>query len=687
MKPPIRILVVEDDADLLRATCRTLVQAGYAVGAASAGAEVLPALRQQPAQLVLLDRQLPDVDGLEICRQIKVDPALTEVFVVITSATYKGSDDRVAGLEALADGYIERPISNRELLARVEAFVRIVRLNQSLSGQAKALRASEERYRTLFNRANEGICLLSANGDLVSVNESYARMHGYRVEEMLPRNLQALNTPETAALVPAQLRRLLAGESLTFETEHYHKDGHVFPLEVSASLISVGRENFLQCFHRDITERRRAEESLRLDNQIMANMADGVCLVREGDGVIVYANDRFEKMFGYAPGELLGQPVSVVNAPASQSPEATAQTIIAELGRSGTWEGEVHNVKKDGTTFWCQARVSTFVHGLYGPVWVALSHDITARKLAEDELRGHQVELKMQNEELRRSQVELDASRARYFDLFDFAPVGYVTISKPGLIVEANVTVAGLLGVVRGALIRQLFSRFILKEDTDSYYLLRKQLFATGAPQSCELRMVNRAGTPFWVHLSATVSQDAAGAPVCRVTLSDITTRKQAEAALREGEIKFRLLAENIQDVFWLCTAAFDRMLYVSPAFEKIWGRTCASLYQRPRSFADAIHPEDQGRLFAVMQEHAQSNWEVEYRIIRPDGSLRWILDRGFPIRDEGGTVTLICGVAKDITGHKQAEAALLASEARLRLSVRSANIGLWDWDRAADTV
>ena len=87
MKPPIRILVVEDDADLLRATSRTLVQAGYAVGAASAGAEVLPALRQQPAQLVLLDRQLPDVDGLEICRQIKVDPALTEVFVVITSAT------------------------------------------------------------------------------------------------------------------------------------------------------------------------------------------------------------------------------------------------------------------------------------------------------------------------------------------------------------------------------------------------------------------------------------------------------------------------------------------------------------------------------------------------------------------------------------------------------------------------
>ena len=97
MKTPIRILVVDDDADVARATCRTLDQAGYATIAASTGAQVLPALREQPAHLVLLDRQLPDVDGLEICRQIKADLMLGRVLVVIITGVHKGIEDRVAG--------------------------------------------------------------------------------------------------------------------------------------------------------------------------------------------------------------------------------------------------------------------------------------------------------------------------------------------------------------------------------------------------------------------------------------------------------------------------------------------------------------------------------------------------------------------------------------------------------------
>ncbi len=101
----------------------------------------------------------------------------------------------------------------------------------------------------------------------------------------------------------------------------------------------------------------------------------------------------------------------------------------------------------------------------------------------------HQIELEMQNEELRRPQAELDAARARYFDLYDLAPVGYCTLSEKGLILEANLTAATLLGVARGALVKQPISRFILKEDQDIYYLHRKQLFETGEPQTCELRI------------------------------------------------------------------------------------------------------------------------------------------------------------------------------------------------------
>jgi len=149
------------------------------------------------------------------------------------------------------------------------------------------------------------------------------------------------------------------------------------------------------------------------------------------------------------------------------------------------------------------------------------------------ELRVHQVELEMQNEELRRAEAELDASRARYFDLFDLAPVGYCTISEKGLILEANLTATTLLGLGRGVLAGPQITRFIHKEDQDLYYFHRKRVLETGAPQGCELRMVKDDETAFWAHLQVTAAQGEGGAPVMRVVLSDISERKRAEEALR----------------------------------------------------------------------------------------------------------------------------------------------------------
>jgi signal transduction histidine kinase len=153
------------------------------------------------------------------------------------------------------------------------------------------------------------------------------------------------------------------------------------------------------------------------------------------------------------------------------------------------------------------------------------------------ELRVHQVELEMQNEELRVAHAELDAVRARYFDLYDLAPVGYCTISKDGLILEANLTAATLIGVNRGKLVKQPISRFILKEDQDIYYLHHKALFDTdsassgqsGQPQACELRMVKKDETPFWARLEAVAAIDTDGAPMCRVLISDISDNKRVE--------------------------------------------------------------------------------------------------------------------------------------------------------------
>ena len=152
-----------------------------------------------------------------------------------------------------------------------------------------------------------------------------------------------------------------------------------------------------------------------------------------------------------------------------------------------------------------------------------------AMRLALHRLRVHQIELEMQNEELRRTQTELDAERARYFELYDLAPVGYCTLSEKGLIQQANLTAALLLGFVRSALIGQPLSRFILSVDQDIYHQHRKQLLATGEQQTAELHMVRQGGQAFWVRLEATVVEHGEGGGVCRVMLIDITERKRDE--------------------------------------------------------------------------------------------------------------------------------------------------------------
>ena len=175
------------------------------------------------------------------------------------------------------------------------------------------------------------------------------------------------------------------------------------------------------------------------------------------------------------------------------------------------------------------------------------------------ELQVHQVELEMQNDELRRTQSELEASRARYVSLYDFAPVGYFTLSEKGLILEVNVTGAGLLGLARRDLFKQPLTRFIVPEDQDIYHRYRRQLGATGSRQVCELRLIRKDAPPLWTQLEAKASlDDESGESVHQTVMSDITDRKQAETILKaERDLACRLAASrNLNEIVRLCLDA-----------------------------------------------------------------------------------------------------------------------------------
>lgn len=137
--------------------------------------------------------------------------------------------------------------------------------------------------------------------------------------------------------------------------------------------------------------------------------------------------------------------------------------------------------------------------------------------------------------------------------------------------------------------------------------------------------------------------------------IADEVGRQRIQYRLRESERRFRQMAGAIEEVFWLRDPANEEMLYVSPAFEKIWGRDVSELYERPRVWLDAIHPEDEDRVSRKVLEDEGPEFEEEYRIVRPDGEVRWIHDRGFAVVDEEGAVHRVAGVARDVTEARNA--------------------------------
>jgi PAS domain S-box-containing protein len=157
----------------------------------------------------------------------------------------------------------------------------------------------------------------------------------------------------------------------------------------------------------------------------------------------------------------------------------------------------------------------------------------------------------------------------------------------------------------------------------------------------------------------------------------DITERQQAEEALRHSEERFRQVAENIQEVIWMKDTRTRQVLYVSPAYERVWGRSRQSLHERPSSFMEVIHPDDRARIQAIVD--SQEQWQrsdCEYRILHPNGAVRWIHDRCFPVHNEHGQVYRLVGIAEDITDRKRTEEALERSEAEFRAMFELAGVG-----------
>jgi len=255
----------------------------------------------------------------------------------------------------------------------------------------EALHTSEEQFYALAHSASDAIININSDGHIVYWNKAAEKIFGFTAKEMIGNPLDKIMPEEFQQAHFDGINRVVStGKSRIIgkivEVVGINKKGRNFPIELSLATWKVNKEIFFTAIIRDITDRKKMDEKMRLDSLMLTNIIDGILLYKVSDETIVYTNPQFETLFGYDPGELIGQHVSILNVSDQANVGETAKAISEDLLLNGTWDGEIQNVKKDGRTFWCHASISVFTHPEFGKVWVSVQQDISQRKKMQQDL-------------------------------------------------------------------------------------------------------------------------------------------------------------------------------------------------------------------------------------------------------------------------------------------------------------
>ena len=381
----------------------------------------------------------------------------------------------------------------------------------------------------------------------------------------------------------------------------------------------------------------------------LLDLLPDAAFLADSAGRLVLANALIERLLGYQTDELHGQQIdALIPARFRDVHSGHCSDYFARPRARGMGVGlTLSALRKDGTEF---------------PVEISLGPIETSEgTFVLGAIR------------------DISQSEERYRAIFEQVAVGVAHTTLDGRILDVNRTFCEMLGYTREEALALHIRDLTHPDDIGTTIDARARMLARQRPDhERDVRLIRKGGAEIWTHIGTSLIRSADGRPVHFISLlHDVSAQKRADDEHRETELRFRQVTESISEVFWLTDPSKNEMLYVSPAYERIWGRSVESLYSSPRDWLEAMHPEDRHRVREAAEAvQIRGGYDEEYRIVRPDGSVRWIRDRGFPVRDDDRGIVRVAGIAEDITEYKRTESALLESEGRFRAMIEQSISG-----------
>ena len=518
------------------------------------------------------------------------------------------------------------------------------------------LRDSEERFRGVFESAPVGMYLLNPEEKFLQVNAAFCRMLGYSEQELLASNWRDLCHPdELSAGLKAHTKFWEnPTEGLSAERRLIHRDGTVIRCSVKASPLKGPEGNPLcAVVHvEDITERLRDKDALKESEVRFRSMADScpsMMWVTGLRGELEFVNRAYRDYFNTTSEQIQAHTWQLQIHP--DDAPAFVLAFYSAVRRQEQFKADARVRRGDG-----QWRLL----GSYGEPrfshtgeflgHVGLSADITERKRADQELRESQEFAQSTIDALSSNISVLDEAGTVIAVNRRWMEFGQENQNESPGEVEASSSGCGNFGIGANYLAVCDWAEGPEAHEAAEFAAgIRKVLSGEIERHSQEYQCDSPREKRWFIASVTRFSFNGQRRIV--VEHIDITRRKLATLALESSEEKFRQLAENIHEVFWMMNVTGTEILYISPAYEAIWGRSCASLYANPMDWLDAICPDDREQAHETFMRQLQGeNVDSEYSINTPDGPEKWIRDRAFPIRDQDGEVIRIAGIAEDIT-------------------------------------